>query len=219
MEARHFPRGEIGLQCLDDPLSQFGLDGKKIRQFAIESFGPNVGVGASVDELCIDPHPIAGTAHCAFQHMGYAERFADLAQVADTGSILLYRGPADDLQVRDLRQAGENVVVHSVREEGVLPVVAQVFEGQHGDAFLRRPSSRGDSRRGRILGPFDPGGSDIIGPGQDDCDRKSEDERRDDQPHSPIRDFEKRKNLGSNLNQDPCDHDVGDRDAIHFAPF
>ena len=154
------------------------MDGKKIGQLAIKSLGPNMGVGASVDQLRVHPHPIAGTSHRAFQHMGNAERFADLAQVARTCSILLHRGPADDLQVRDLRQAGENIVVHSVREEGVLPVVAQVFEGQHGDAFLRRPPSRGDPRRRRILGPLDPGGSDIVGPGQDDCDRKPEDERR-----------------------------------------
>ncbi len=144
LEAGHFARREIGLQRLNDPLGQFGLDGKKIGQFAIESLGPNMGVGARVDQLRIHPHPIAGTSHRAFQHMGNAERFADLAQVARAGSILLHRGSADDLQVRDLRQAGENVVVHAVGEEGVLPVVAQVFEGQHGDAFLRRPSSRGD---------------------------------------------------------------------------
>ena len=49
--------------------------------------------------------------------------------------------------------------------------------------------------------------------------RKPEDERRDDQPHRPIRDFEKWKNLGRDLDQDPSDHDVSDRDAIHFAPF
>ncbi len=49
--------------------------------------------------------------------------------------------------------------------------------------------------------------------------RKPEDERRDDQPHRPIRDFEKWKNLGGDLNQDPRDHDVSDRDAIDFAPF
>ena len=41
----------------------------------------------------------------------------------------------------------------------------------------------------------------------------------DDQPHRPIRDFEKWKHLGGDLDQDPRDNDVSDRDAIDFAPF
>ena len=49
--------------------------------------------------------------------------------------------------------------------------------------------------------------------------RKPEDERRDDQPHRPVRDFEKWQNLGRDLDQDPRDNDVSDRDAIDFAPF
>ena len=117
------------------------MDGEKIRQFAIESFGPNVGIGPRVDQLRIHPHPVARSAHRAFEDVGDAERFADLAQVARAGPVLLHGSPADHFQVRDPGEAGENVVVHAVGEECVLAVVTQVFKRKNGDAFFR-PAGR-----------------------------------------------------------------------------
>ena len=48
---------------------------------------------------------------------------------------------------------------------------------------------------------------------------ETQDEGSDDEPHRPVRDFVKWKNLGVDLNQDPGDHDIRDRDAIDLAPF
>ena len=63
----------------------------------------------------------------------------------------------------------------------------------------------GDGRRRReILGSLDPRRRDVVGPGQNDRDRKPEDEREDDQPHGPVRDFEKWKDLGRDLDQNPA---------------
>ena len=39
------------------------------------------------------------------------------------------------------------------------------------------------------------------------------------QAHHPIRNFEKRKNLGSDLDHQPADHRVRDRDFVNVAPL
>ena len=173
LQASHFSRREIGLQRPNDPLGQFGLDGKKIGQFAIESLGPNMGVGPSVDQLRVHPHPIAGTSHRAFQHMGNAERFADLAQVARPGSILLHRGAADHFQVGDLAPGWREYRRARRRRRRCSPGRRSGFRRAARRCFSPAPPSRSDPRRRRILGPLDPGGSDIVGPGQDDCDRET----------------------------------------------
>ena len=37
--------------------------------------------------------------------------------------------------------------------------------------------------------------------------------------HRPVWDFEEGKDLGGNLDQNPGDHDISDRDAINLSPF
>ena len=49
-------------------------------------------------------------------------------------AILHHAGAADDLEIGNLRQLGQNVVLDTVGKGGVLFVVAQVFKRQHRDA-------------------------------------------------------------------------------------
>ena len=142
LQAGHFARREIGPQCPNDTFGQLGLDGEEIGQLAIECLRPDVGVGPRIDELGIHPDAIAGASHRAFEDMRDAERFADLAQVARAGAILLHRSAADHFQVGDPRQTGENVVVHAFSKESVLAIVAQVFKRKNGDTFFRHRPAR-----------------------------------------------------------------------------
>jgi hypothetical protein len=70
--------------------------------------------------------------------MRYSELLADLAQIARrAGLVLHHRGAADHFQVRDLREVGQDLVLHTIGEESVRFLFAQIFKGKNGDAFFR----------------------------------------------------------------------------------
>ena len=50
-------------------------------------------------------------------------------------------------------------------------------------------------------------------------DRKPGMKKKDDQPHRPVWDFEKWKDLRGDLNEQPGDDGIGDRDLVNIAPF
>ena len=58
---------------------------------------------------------------------------ADLARVVLI-AILHHAGPADDLEIGNLRQLGQKVVLDTVGKGGVLSVVAQIFKWKHCDS-------------------------------------------------------------------------------------
>ena len=135
LQAGFFARRKIGAQGERDPARQLGLEREEIGDLAIVGVVPNVEIGAGVDQLGIDPHPVRLAPHGPFHHVGDAERFADLAQVPRPASVLAHGSAADHFQVRHLRQARKDVVLDAVGEIGVLLVVAEIFERQHRDAF------------------------------------------------------------------------------------
>src|SRR4051794_20342093 len=71
--------------------------------------------------------------------MGYAQLPADLAEIPRNIALVVHdRGAADHLQIRDPREMAQDLVLHAVREKGILLVAAQVNEGQNCNASLRR---------------------------------------------------------------------------------
>jgi uncharacterized protein (UPF0128 family) len=50
---------------------------------------------------------------------------------------MLRRSPRDNLQFRDLRQAGQNLILNTIREVGVLLLATEIIERQNGDTFFR----------------------------------------------------------------------------------
>ncbi len=56
-------------------------------------------------------------------------------------------------------------------------------------------------------------------PGENDRDGKSKDDCEHNKAHCPIRNFEKRKYLRSDLNQQPRDDRVRDRNLVNVAPL
>src|SRR5436190_22590034 len=65
--------------------------------------------------------------------MRYPKRIANLAHISFT-AIFHHAGPADDFEIGDLRQLGQNVVLHAISERRVFFLVAQVFKRQNGDS-------------------------------------------------------------------------------------
>ena len=122
------------------------------------------------------------------------------------------------------RQAGENVVLDAVGKIGVLLIVAKIFERQNRDAFLRRRASRRfreRNRRGRFCFiessvRLMPLGVRSNAQERRRRYRKPERQRDDDKPHGPRGNFEKRKGLSGDLDQQPGQDRVGDRDAINL---
>ena len=117
-------------------MGQLTLDCEQIGCGAIVSFGPDMRVGARVDQFRVDAKTIRDASHRTFHDVSDAELPADFAHVAFGARLVLaHTGVADHLQVRKLREIGEDLVLHAVGEVGVAFVFAQVPEWQHGDRF------------------------------------------------------------------------------------
>src|ERR1700730_13363655 len=56
-------------------------------------------------------------------------------------------------------------------------------------------------------------------PRNDERDWKADRDERNYKAHDPVRNFQKWKYLGRDLNQQPADNRVGDRDFVDVAPF
>ena len=130
----------------DDLPGQLAFDCEYVRDIAIVPFRPKVAVRSRFDQLSADAHPAAGTLHAAFQHVRYAKRLGDLAQITlYTDFVLHCRRAANDFQVGYFRQASQDFVLHAICEVSVLFFAAQVFEGKHGDALFGNRSRRATS--------------------------------------------------------------------------
>ena len=69
--------------------------------------------------------------HAAFQEMRYAKLFPDLAQVAPRRlPISHHTGAADDFEVGDLGQVGQDFVLHAIGKVGVCFVSLRFSKGR-----------------------------------------------------------------------------------------
>src|SRR5207253_8362213 len=68
-----------------------------------------------------------------------------------------------------------------------------------------------------IFRAFDSFRSELKGPSDDERDRESSRDQYDHQPHDPSWNLQERENLGGNLNQEPADNRIGDRNFINIA--
>ena len=132
---------ELRLQLIGNGFRDLTLNSKNIRQIAIVRLRPQMRVIAGIDQLRVDPHFVRCALHAALDQVRHAELLSDFAQIALRASFVLHHGCATDhLQVGDFCQIGQNFILHTVGEEGVLFFVAQVFERQNGDALLKNSS-------------------------------------------------------------------------------
>ena len=116
----------------------------------VELFGPEMRAGAGVDELGVDPHPIAARLHRAFENIAHAQILADRLGVDRLALEGHGRVARDDEGVADARESGGQFVGQGV-DEVILPRIArEVGEGQHDD---RKPRGLGGRLRSDACGP------------------------------------------------------------------
>src|SRR6187401_2826041 len=97
-------------------------------------FRPNQSASCGIKQLGVDADTVLGTLHAPFQKVASIESIRDTSQVQVGEVVILgYGRSTNNLQVRDLDQAPENFVLHSVGEIGIRLVLAQVLEWENGD--------------------------------------------------------------------------------------
>src|SRR5438552_1840820 len=127
----------FGVKLLSDFLCDLTLDCEDVVQVAIVLFRPDMGVGASVDQLRIDMKPAAGLACATLQHVRYAKRVSDLAGIL-FATILHNTRAADHLEIGNFRQLGQNVVLETIGKIGVLRILIETLKRQHSNAPFGR---------------------------------------------------------------------------------
>src|SRR5262245_6149176 len=81
--------------------------------------------------------PAPSLAYATLQHVRHTQRIAALARGVMV-PILQDASSANDLEIGNFRELGQKIVLNSIRERGVLPVVAQIFKRQDSNTFFRR---------------------------------------------------------------------------------
>src|SRR5262245_49980431 len=65
-----------------------------------------------------------------------AQFLADLAHITCGSALILHHGSAtNDFQICNLRQIGQNLVLHAVSEKSVIGVAAQILKGKYRNRF------------------------------------------------------------------------------------
>src|SRR5206468_315785 len=124
---------DFGAKPLSNFLRNLALDRKQIVQIAIVLLGPDVSVGAGVDQLHVHMKLGADSPDAALQHMRYSQLIPNLTHIP-LAAIAHYAGPADDFQIGDPRQLGQNVVLHAISKDCAIFLLAQIFKRQNGDS-------------------------------------------------------------------------------------
>ena len=141
---------ELKVDCVRQMRDDRVLRLQQIGAGRVELFGPEVSAAAGVDELGVDPHPIAARLHRAFENIAHAQILADRLGVDRLALEGHGRVARDDEGVADARETGGQFVGQGV-DEVVLPRIArEVGEGQHDD---RKPRGLGGRLRGDACGP------------------------------------------------------------------
>src|SRR5205809_1656885 len=84
---------------------------------------------------------------------------------------------------------------------------------------LPRAPMRDVLGRRNVLGALYPLRCHFKSPGNDESDRKTEDDYENDKPDRPIRNLEERKNLRGDLDQEPGDNRVSNCNPVDVAPL
>ena len=149
-----FFRSQFCPKSRRDLRRHLALEADGIGERAVVTLRPEVAVVACVDQLDVDEHAVALAPHAPFQDILHSQFPGDVAQVTNgaRAAVLRDRSAANDLQIADLRQTGQNIVLDSIGEKSVLLVRAQVLQGKNSDRFFRQ-RRRGVRSNVRLLAP------------------------------------------------------------------
>ncbi len=115
---------------------------------ALEVLGPEVSARPGVHELHRDAQLAAHVAHAALHDVPRAELLSGGAHVHRIAAIAGGRAAGDHPEIGEAREAGHDVIGHSLGEVGELGTGAAMLKGKHGDPeAVVRPHGAGDRRR------------------------------------------------------------------------
>src|SRR5437868_1219354 len=91
---------------------------------------------------------VSRPADTAFHDIADTELLRDFFEIArDAALVLHHRSATDHFQVLDLGKVRQQFILDAVGKESVLLFFAQIFQRQHGDAFVRNWEGRTAGRR------------------------------------------------------------------------
>ena len=168
LETRGLGLGELNFHRARQMGDDLVLRLQQIGAGRVELLGPDMGAAVGVNELGVDPHLIAAGLHRAFQNVAHAQIFADGLGVDRLALEREGRVARDHEAVRDLCEAGGQLVGQRVGEVVLRRIAGKIGEGQRHDG--KTCGRAGRDVRGDESGPV---GGDIVpyaarGPGERD---------------------------------------------------
>ena len=162
-----FIRSQPGPQGIGHALRHFAFHAEDIVQRALVALAPQVGIGPGIDQLHVDQHVVAGFLHAAFKYRHHPQLGGDLPKILWSASVLHGGCSGNDLELADLREPGQDQVLHPAGEIGVVGIPAEVVERQDGNRTLRRLRRRRWSHSGGIAAGGITAQHELVGDQQD----------------------------------------------------
>ena len=124
---------------LSAPILQYkDIENAGDAEIAVVGFRPQVFVGNGIDQLHVDPDPVAGPLHAAFEHGRNTEFAGDLRDRFFRVLVLHDRGARDDFERADLAKLGQQVVMDAFGEAVIRTIASPGGKRDHGDRPVRR---------------------------------------------------------------------------------
>src|SRR5688572_29625431 len=114
------------------------LDGEDVGQVSVVAFSPQMATRLAGDELRADPQAASSFANTSFQDVADVHGSGDLLGVDDLAFESERAVASHDLQRRNLRKVGDDVLGDSIAEVFLLAIVAEIYEWQDADRDRRR---------------------------------------------------------------------------------
>src|SRR6266404_623569 len=171
-----------------------------------------MAIGQGVEQLHINVHLVVGFLHAAFENIGNSKLTRDLTQVFGSAFVALSRAARNYFQVRNLCESRNNFVLDTSRKVLVVRIAAEIAKRQDSNGFRAR-------LRGKIgiFRPLEAFRRQFKRPRENERDRKTDDNQKDDEPNDPIRNVEDREDLRDSLRKCPTRDDVSDSNFVNVA--
>ena len=112
---------------------------EKVGDGLVESLGPKMIARFGVDQLNVDPHPLAAALHASLEHIARIQLTADLLEIARLALVGEGRVAPDHQHAGHARKVRRQALGHAVYEIFLFWIAADVREGQNNDGETRRP--------------------------------------------------------------------------------
>jgi len=119
-------RHKLGIEKVGEPRYDFVLHVEEVSDGLIKALGPKVIAGFGVDQLYVDPKPVAATLYRAFQHIADVQFTTDplhIDRFALEGECGVAR---NDERASDARQVRGQAFGHAIDKIVLLGIAANI---------------------------------------------------------------------------------------------